>query len=153
MIRALTDNEIHELLEKESYGHLGYCEGPKKPYVMPITYVYHENALYAFSFEGKKTQVMRKHPDVCFQIEHLRDSTQWRSVMVWGRFEELKGEDREKGMSLILERLWKESNRDHPLFLPFRSSAELLEKTKDEESTVLYRIVMTEKTGRLEQYE
>jgi uncharacterized protein len=153
MMRDLTDNEIHELLEKECYGHLGYCDGPKKPYVMPITYVYFENAIYAFSFEGKKTQIMRKHPDVCFQIEHLKESNQWRSAMIWGRFEELSGEDREKALSLILERLWRESNRDHPLFLPFRNSAETLEKSKDEKNVVLYRIPIMGKTGRLEQYE
>ncbi|OGJ61175.1 hypothetical protein A3C37_05355 [Candidatus Peribacteria bacterium RIFCSPHIGHO2_02_FULL_53_20] len=153
MIRALTDNEIHELLEKECYGHLACIEKPKRPYVVPITYVYHENALYSFSFQGTKIDIMRKNPHVCFQVERLREENQWRSAMVWGTFEELSGKERDAAMSRILERLWWESNRDHPIFLPFRNSAETLEKSKHEKNVVLYRILMEEKTGRLEQYE
>jgi nitroimidazol reductase NimA-like FMN-containing flavoprotein (pyridoxamine 5'-phosphate oxidase superfamily) len=153
MIRDLTDGEMHELLEKECYGHLACCSDLAKPYLVPITYVYHENAIYSFSFIGTKIDIMRKNPHVCFQAERKHDTTDWRSVMVWGEFEELTGDDREHAFSLILDRLWQESNRDHPIFLPFRNSAETLRKARDEKSVVLYRIVMKEKTGRMEQYE
>ncbi len=153
MIRALTDNETHELLEKECYGHLACCETTQQPYLVPITYVYDRNAIHSFSFTGTKIDIMRKNPHVCFQIEHLREPNEWRSAMVWGMFEELSGNDREEALSLILERLWKESNRDHPLFLPFRNSAATLEKEKDGTDVVLYRIVIEKQTGRLEQYE
>ena len=120
---------------------------------MPIAYVYDGNAIYSFSFLGTKIDIMRKNPQVCFQAEHLRDDTEWRSAMVWGTFEELAGEEREMAMSLILERLWRESSRDHPFFLPFRNSAKTLEKSKDEKSVVLYRICIEEKKGRIEVYE
>lgn len=152
-MRELTDNEIHELLEKECYGHLGCCDSLERPYVVPVTYVYQENALYSFAFEGRKIDIMRRNPHVCFQIEHLRESSEWRSAMVWGTFEELKGEAREHALSLILERLWRESNRDHPLFLPFRNSAQTLERSKHDDQVVLYRIVIHQQTGRLEHYE
>lgn len=153
MQRALTDNEVHELLEKENYGHLACCDGPKRPYLVPITYVYHESALYSFSFTGEKIDIMRKNPHVCFQTERLREPDSWRSAMVWGTFEELSGKDREAAMALILERLWRESNRDHPLFLPFRSSVEMLKKSENEKNVILYRIVIEKKKGRMEQYE
>ena len=104
-------------------------------------------------FQGTKIDIMRKNPHVCFQVERLREENQWRSAMVWGTFEELSGKERDAAMSRILERLWWESNRDHPIFLPFRNSAETLEKSKHEKNVVLYRILMEEKTGRLEQYE
>jgi len=153
MIRDLTDNEIHALLDQQSYGHLG-CLSPKNTiYIVPVTYVYKEHALYVFSFEGTKIDYMRTNPSVCFQTEKHMNAESWQSAIVWGQFEELTGEERTQAFDLLLERLWSESNRDHPLYFPFRNSRETLEAAKHEENVVLYRITIEKQTGRMEQYE
>lgn len=152
MRRALTDNEIHEILQKGCYGHLGCIDGGQ-PLVIPITYVYDAHAIFSFSFEGGKIAAMRKNPAVCFQVEQLHGTDGWRSVMIWGTFEEVQGDERDGAYSLILERLWKESSRDHPLFLPFRHSAQTLEAAKNGTGVVLYRIGIAKQTGIMEQYE
>lgn len=153
MIRDLTDLEIEQLLQKECYGHLGCCTEVQRPYVVPVTFAYEKHAIHCFSFEGKKVDMMRKQPHVCFQIEQHTTAESWKSVMIWGAFEELSGEARADALSLLLERLWSEANRDHPLYLPFRNSAKTLEAARKEENVVLYRINILEQSGRMETYE
>lgn len=153
MKRDLTDLEINQLLQKQCYGHLGCCVDVKRPYVIPVTYAFSQNAVHSFSFEGRKIDMMRTQPRVCFQIEEHTNGQSWKSAIIWGTFEELSGKDRGDTLTLLLERLWSETNRDHPLYLPFRNSAETLKAVASEENVVLYRINIFEKTGRMEEYE
>ena len=152
MIRDLTDAEMRELLGKRSYAHLG-CQEDGKVHVIPVTYVYKEGALYTFSLEGQKIDIMRKNPSVCFQIEELIDADSWKSVIVWGEYEELKGEEKKKALDLLLDKLWKEGAQGNSVYMPFRVSAEAMEAAMSGEGAVLFRVKIVEKTGRYEQYE
>lgn len=153
MIHTLRDEEMRELLERQSYGHLGCCTSEKNLYVVPITYVYSKGSIYSFSFEGKKVDILRKNPRVCFQVEELLTPEKWSSVIVWGNFEELPEIERTDGLTLLLERFWKEANQNNPLYFPFRNSAKALEASKNDENVVIYRITIDEMSGRTEQYE
>lgn len=52
-----------------------------------------------------KTQFMESNPEVCLQVEEVRDSSHWQSVMVVGRAERLtEHEELEHAMQLITER-------------------------------------------------
>lgn len=153
MVRDLTDLEIQQLLQKQCYGHLGCATDAKHPYIYPVTYAFHNRSIVCFSFEGKKVDMMRTQSRVCFQVEELSNAESWKSAMVWGEFEELTGKERSAAFTLLLERLWQETNKDHPLYFPFRNSARALEAAKNEENIVLFRINIDEQSGRTEVYE
>ncbi|MEB2777424.1 hypothetical protein SYJ56_19070 [Algoriphagus sp. D3-2-R+10] len=49
---------------------------------------------------------MRNNPRVCFQVDSIENMTNWRSVIAWGEFEEMKNEDEyEFGMKILKNRL------------------------------------------------
>lgn len=89
-LRVLEPEEIAELLRRGSHAHLG-CHSRGETYVCPITYVYEDGYIFSHSLQGKKIEMMRKDPNVCLQVEEVNSLFNWKSAIVWGRFEELKG--------------------------------------------------------------
>lgn len=95
---------MHALLQRETFGHLG-CSRDGRPYVVPMNYAYDGKRLFFFTTEGMKTQFIRSNPQVCLQVEEVVDGTNWRSVMVIGRAEELTlADEMQRAMKLITER-------------------------------------------------
>ena len=103
-VEDMTSAETHELLHRQSFGHLG-CARDGHPYVVPMNYAFDGAHLYFFTTEGMKTQFIEANPEVCLQVEEVTDSMHWRSVMVIGRAEHLlQAEDTGQAMKIILER-------------------------------------------------
>jgi nitroimidazol reductase NimA-like FMN-containing flavoprotein (pyridoxamine 5'-phosphate oxidase superfamily) len=148
MLGTLTSDQIDHVLQTEMIGRIGCYDG-KEVYVVPVTYVYHDGYVYAHSKEGRKVQVMRKNPDVCFQVDAMDNMANWRSVIAWGKFEELVGEKAQKeGMKILTDRLMplltSETVRPtHGLSRP----PEILEKGY---KAVAYRIKIKKSSGRFE---
>ncbi|HYW70447.1 MAG TPA: pyridoxamine 5'-phosphate oxidase family protein [Pyrinomonadaceae bacterium] len=96
--------EMHALLQRESFGHLG-CARDGRPYVVPMHYAYDGKDLYFFTTQGMKTNYIQSNPQVCLQVEEVTDSANWRSVMVVGRAIELtQANELQQAMKLITER-------------------------------------------------
>jgi nitroimidazol reductase NimA-like FMN-containing flavoprotein (pyridoxamine 5'-phosphate oxidase superfamily) len=70
-----------------------------------VCYVYRDGALYAHSMYGRKIEMMRRNPSVCFEVEHIEDLVNWTSAICWGTYEELNGADAERGLRLLSEHL------------------------------------------------
>jgi len=103
-VEDMAPAEMHALLQRESFGHLG-CTRDGRPYVVPMHYAYDGKELFFFTTEGMKTQFIEANPKVCLQVEEITDSTHWRSVMVIGQAEQLtNAEELERAMKLITER-------------------------------------------------
>jgi uncharacterized protein len=103
-IEDMPAKEMHDLLNRVGFGHLG-CINRHRPYVVPIHYAYDSQAIYFFTTEGAKTEAICDNPEVCLQVEEVRDPSHWRSVMVNGRAEKLTDvEEMESAMQLITER-------------------------------------------------
>jgi len=123
--------EMHRLLQRESFGHLG-CAREGRPYVVPMNYAYDGKELYFFTTEGIKTQFIGANPQVCLQVEEVTDSCHWRSVMVIGRAERLTSKDEtQRAMKLITER--------NPSLTPAISATQL-DSLGREVDVALYRI-------------
>lgn len=141
MLGILDSHEIEEVLAGEAIGRIG-CLADGHVYVVPITYAYDGECIYAHSGEGTKLRGMREHPEVCFEVEHVDDLARWRSVIAWGRFEELRGEDAARGMQVLQERL-------RP-----RMVSETARPTHGAQAShqgaVIYRIRLRERSGRFE---
>jgi len=103
-VEDMAPAEMHALLQRESFGHLG-CARDGRPYVVPMHYAYDGKELYFFTTEGMKTKFIEANPKVCLQVEEITDSTHWRSVMVIGQAELLtNAEETQRAMKLITER-------------------------------------------------
>ena len=103
-VEDMSPAEMHALLQRESFGHLG-CTGDGRPYVVPMNYAYDGKELFFFTTQGMKTQFIDANPKVCLQVEEVKDSSHWRSVMVIGKAVKLtKTEDTQHAMKIITER-------------------------------------------------
>lgn len=104
MIEHLSDIEIERLLQTQIVGRIG-CNDNGISYVVPISYAYDNWCVYCHSFEGKKIEIMRKNPKVCFEVDETTDMSNWKSVIAWGEFQELIDHDeRNKALQLLLKR-------------------------------------------------
>jgi nitroimidazol reductase NimA-like FMN-containing flavoprotein (pyridoxamine 5'-phosphate oxidase superfamily) len=130
-VEDMTPAEMHALLQRESFGHLG-CSREGRPYVVPMHYVYDGKELYFFTTQGMKTQFIGANPQCCLQVEEVNDSSHWRSVMVIGRAEQLTNKDEtQRAMKLITER--------NPSLTPAISATQL-DALGREVDIALYRI-------------
>lgn len=147
MIGELNEQQIEALLRETVVGRIA-CHQDDFIYLVPVSYAYDGTYIYAHSNEGTKLDVMRKNPNVCFEIDDITDMANWKSVVAWGRFEELTAENRIKGLTILLQRQ-----------LPMSSSVTThLGKTwpfsqddLQDITGIIYRIALTKKTGRFEQ--
>jgi len=131
-VEDMAPAEMHALLQRESFGHLG-CARDDRPYVVPMNYAYDGKDLFFFTTQGMKTEFIDANPQVCLQVEEITDSTQWRSVMVIGKAAQItRNEEMQQAMKLITER--------NPSLTPAISATELdaLGRAVD---IALYRIV------------
>ena len=103
-VEDMSPTEMHALLQRESFGHLG-CARDARPYVVPMHYTYDGKDLYFFTTQGMKTRFIQANPQVCLQVEEVTDPMNWRSVMVIGRATELtQADEMQRAMRLITER-------------------------------------------------
>jgi uncharacterized protein len=103
-VEDMSPAEMHALLQRESFGHLG-CARDSRPYVVPMHYAYDGKELFFFTTVGMKTRFIQANPMVCLQVEEITDSTHWRSAMVIGRATEItEPEEMQRAMKFITER-------------------------------------------------
>lgn len=103
-VEDMSPAEVNELLERQSFGHLG-CARDGRPYVVPMNYAYDGKDLFFFTTEGMKTHFIAANPEVCLQVEEVINPSQWRSVMVNGLAQKLtQTEDVQYALEHILKR-------------------------------------------------
>lgn len=146
MIGTLTKSQSERVLASGLVGRIG-CSDRGKVYIVPITYAFNDGVIYAHSKEGLKTSMMKKNPRVCFQVDEIDDMENWRSIIAWGKFEEISGTAAQnKAMAILMGRL-------HPYRIS--GSVRAAEMSSDvhaykERKPVIYKITVNEITGRFE---
>lgn len=148
MLGVLSSTEIEDLLGTEVVARLG-CHAEGRTYVVPVTYAYDGDALFVQSADGLKVRMMLQNPMVCVEVDHIDNLANWRSVIAWGRFQELFGVD--ASAALVRLRVRLES-------LMVSETTPASETLAEGESRVrrgnghalIYRIHLFEKTGRFE---
>jgi len=149
MIGRLSAEQVEEVLNGNVLGRIG-CNDGKKNYVVPINYVYDGKYIIGHSVAGMKINMMRKNPQVCFEVDEMKNLTNWKSVILWGEYQELKSErERLEAMKLFVERMMhlKISETAIP---PETSEKRTHPRSPGNIKPVIYRIVVGEKTGRFE---
>ncbi len=141
MIGDMNDNQIVNVLQSQVVGHLAsYAD--KKLYLVPITYAYKDGYIYCQSKDGMKVQLMKKNPAVCFEVDEIDTMRSWRSVILWGKYEELGSEDEQSHAKKIL------MDRIEPI-----ATGETVVPRILEDYPKPFRIKITEQTGRFEKPE
>ena len=147
MLGKLNEQEINNLLTSQAVGRLACTDG-KLPYIVPVTYVFDGTYIFGQTREGMKLAILRKNPEVCFQVDVMTDMQHWQSVQVRGVFEELQGAEAAEKQNYLLNRM-----------LPIMTGAAV--HAHEHETTseivvdsrikpVVYKIRIREKTGRFE---
>ena len=118
MFDVLNDEQKKEVIANNIMGRLG-CNADGKTYVVPISYAFDGDSIYARTFEGMKLDMIRKNPNVCFQVDSFVDMNDWKSVIIWGKVEELSdAKEREKGLNILLSRILPNISSDTVKFSP-----------------------------------
>ncbi len=147
MFGTLSQQEIEALLSRQIVGRLG-CHANDITYVVPISYAYNGKFIYGHSYEGKKTNILRQNPKICFQVDDTRDLSNWQSVICWGVFEEIKNkEEKEEALKILNNRKIPKSGSDTMHITPdwpFSSTS------IDTIPGYFFRIRLEEKTGKFE---
>jgi nitroimidazol reductase NimA-like FMN-containing flavoprotein (pyridoxamine 5'-phosphate oxidase superfamily) len=148
MLGTLNSRQIDQVLRSEVVGHLG-CSADGKVYITPISYVFDGECIYGHSAEGMRLRMLRAHPQVCFQVDHIENLANWVSVVVWGEFEELAGDAEKEAMRLFLERM-EPLQVSETAISPHRAPAGVPALDLQGQLMVFYRIRLTERSGRFE---
>lgn len=148
MLGELSLPEIDILLKQQVTGRIA-CVENGVPYIVPVNYFYDGKSVLSHSAPGKKIDIMRNNPAVCFQVDDIQNIFHWQSVVAWGRFEEItEMGEKEQAMQAIIHRIMPFSinPHDHPSHGIAESEYDIGTKI----DLVLYRIVLIKKTGRFE---
>lgn len=149
MIAELSDIEIEELLKDNVIGRIGYYDG-LNTHIIPINYVYDGQFIFCHSQMGSKIQAMRESTHVCFQVDAIHNNTNWKSVLVWGVYQELTEErDRYYAINLFSKRSLYLKTSETGTGL--KSDSQVRHFTSEgNHKSIIYRIVIFKKTGRHE---
>lgn len=147
MLGELNKTQINNILTSQVLGRLA-CTNGKQPYVVPVTYTYDGKYIYGQSNEGLKLKILRKNPNVCFEVDMMTDMRNWKSVIVYGKFEELKNSVAGKAREMLFDRVFPlmTSSTIHTF------EHEVNDKIDDSARVkyVMYRIKIKKITGRFE---
>lgn len=149
MLGDLTIQDIEDVLQHNTLGRLGCADGDTV-YVVPVNYAYDGRYIIAHSTEGQKVQMMRKKPGVCFLVDEMQDMANWKSVIVWGQFEEVTDElEKQKAMETLWQKMLKLKVSETAL-PPHAFGKRPRARQAGYVKVVIWRIDINKKTGRFE---
>ena len=105
--------ELEAILEGAIICRVAMMDG-ERPYILPFNYGYRKGCLYIHSApEGKKIDLLRENPEVCFEVEDSMEITKWgkacdwrtryRSVVGYGKVEILSDDaSKQEGLEIIM---------------------------------------------------
>ena len=135
-MKTLSDDETRNLLAAAHVGRLG-CIVNGEPYVVPVNCHLEGDFLYSHSLPGRKISGLRENPQVCVQVDHIESDLRWRSVIAFGRYEEVtKPNDRADVLNKLL--------RKFPLLTPVESA---LVTDGSPPEVIVFRIKIERLTG------
>ena len=117
MMKMLSDDEARKLFQLARVARLG-CIVNGEPYVVPINCHLEDDYLYSHSLPGLKISGLRENPRACVQVDEIESDLRWRSVIAFGKFEEItKANERHDVLTKLLKKF--------PLLTPVESEVAL----------------------------
>jgi len=113
--KAMSEDQIIEILNAGEEGMLATVGENGYPYAVPLNYVFHGGSIYFHSARvGHKIDNMIFNPKVSFcvmagtKILAEEFSTQFRSVVVFGKAQEAVEDEKIEGLMALIKRLAKD---------------------------------------------
>lgn len=147
MLGELNDIQINNVLSSQVVGRLACTDG-KQPYIVPVTYTYDGDYIYGQTNEGTKLRMLRKNPNVCFEVNIMTDMRNWQSVIVYGKFEELKDDKANKAKEILFGRVLSLMTSSTVHSQGHKETGKIDDSTRIKH--VMYRIKIKKITGRFE---
>ena len=143
LIHQLTDQQCRELLGRTHLARLA-CARDNQPHIVPIYFSYdaEANCLYSFSTVGRKIEWMRKNPKVCLELDEIVDQAHWTTVLVTGRYQELRSVQQDAPARARAQALFEQRAE---WWLP---AAAPLATGEERDRGVFYRIQIDRVSGR-----
>jgi uncharacterized protein len=88
LIRDMTRAMSISLLNCVHVGRIACARG-SQPYITPFSFAYYEHSIYSFATVGKRIEWMRANPQVCVEADLITSREEWKTVVAFGRYEEL----------------------------------------------------------------
>jgi uncharacterized protein len=120
--KEITDRKlIDDILSKSLICRVAMVDN-ERPYIVPLNYGYHDNAIYIHSASsGKKIEILRRNNKVCFEIDIEGDliknevSCEWsinyRSLIGYGTIEIISDfDEKQAGLDIIMNQHGKSEN-------------------------------------------
>ena len=127
--REITDQEIiQKILSQSSICRLAFNDEPY-PYIVPMNYGYHDDALYFHcALEGRKLELIKKNSRLAFEIEYESEvikgkvacqyTTRYRSVIGTGDMEIIQDDEQKRfGLDVLMRQHGKSDNTYIPAAL------------------------------------
>lgn len=149
MLGILNQDQINNVLLSQVMGRLACTDG-KSPYIIPVTYIFEGEYLYGQSNEGTKLEIMRKNPNVCVEVDIMANMQNWQCVLVFGTFEELKGDLSEQAREKLYSRIFTLMTSSTVHKFEHGDDAVVGIDESDKVKQIMYRIKIDTVTGRFE---
>lgn len=148
MLGNLSEIEIENLLKRQVIGRIA-CHADGASYLVPTNYIYDGTSIISHSTQGKKIEMMRKNPEVCFEVEEIQSIFRWQTVIAWGRFEEITDpQERGRAMQGLIHKIMPLVS--DPVQHPFHAITVNEYDIETKIELILFKIVLSTKTGRFE---
>jgi uncharacterized protein len=128
MHQQLGPEEAASILSEGHIGNLG-CITERGPYVVPVSYIFHDGDVYIHSRMGDKIRALRHNPLVCLQVGDMQGVYHWRSAIAFGKYEEVTDPDERYSF-----------NRRILLRFPYLTPVESLSFESKEQEVIIFRI-------------
>lgn len=148
MLGELNEMQMNNFLLSQAVGRIACTDG-KKPYIVPVTYFYDGKNIIGQTNEGKKLNIMRNNPNVCFEVDAMSNMANWQSVIIDGTFSELKGAAATKARNYLFNHVWPYltsatiHSHEHGISLTGVNDSNRIKP-------IMFKIKIKEKTGRFE---
>jgi nitroimidazol reductase NimA-like FMN-containing flavoprotein (pyridoxamine 5'-phosphate oxidase superfamily) len=148
MLGELNEMQMNHFLLTQAVGRIACTDG-KKPYIVPVTYMFDGKDIIGQTKDGKKLTIMRNNPNVCFEVDAMNNMVNWRSVIINGTFSELKGTAAIKAREYLFNHIWpyltSSSIHSHE-----HETSLLSVDDAGRVKPIMFRIKIKEKSGRFE---
>ena len=140
MFVRLSEDESRGVLNAARVARLG-CIVEGGPYIVPINCYFEDGCAYSHSLPGLKISALRDNPSACLQVDEVESDIHWRSVLAFGKYEEISNpNERSKTLGKLLHRF--------PMLTPVESA---IAEDAGPPPVIVYRIRINKITGVAEQ--
>lgn len=85
VFRDLARDEIEAIIARNNVGRIAFAFHDRVD-IQPIHYVYERGWLYGRTSEGEKIATLQHNQWIAFEIDEIKDTFDWRSVVIHGSF-------------------------------------------------------------------